>query len=80
MKALNTLTGFVIGAAVGAVCGLVLAPEKGEETRKKLVEKGKKLADKVNEQLKKKGINLSLSELEDIADDIAEGLEPEDAE
>ena len=65
---------------MGTACGLLLAPEKGEDTRKKLVEKGKKIADKVNENLKAKGINLSLSDIENIADDIADELEPDDAE
>ncbi|MBR1889839.1 MAG: YtxH domain-containing protein [Alloprevotella sp.] len=80
MKTLQTLTGFVLGAAVGAVAGLLLAPEKGEETRKKLLDKGKKIADKVNETLKDKGISLSIKDLENIADDIADELSPEDAD
>jgi gas vesicle protein len=33
------------GVAVGAVLGILFAPAKGEETRKKLSEDGKKIAD-----------------------------------
>ncbi|MBR1387666.1 MAG: YtxH domain-containing protein [Alloprevotella sp.] len=80
MKTFSAIFTFLCGAAVGTACGLLLAPEKGEDTRKKLVEKGKKIADKVNENLKAKGINLSLSDIENIADDIADELEPDDAE
>jgi gas vesicle protein len=33
------------GVAVGAVLGILFAPAKGEETRKKMGEEGKKMAD-----------------------------------
>ncbi|MBR1698252.1 MAG: YtxH domain-containing protein [Bacteroidales bacterium] len=34
----ESLLGFIFGAAVGAVAGILFAPAKGEETRKKLME------------------------------------------
>ena len=34
----ESLLGFIFGAAVGAVAGVLFAPAKGEETRKKLME------------------------------------------
>jgi gas vesicle protein len=36
---------FLLGAAVGAAAALLLAPESGERTRRKLVRKGEEVAD-----------------------------------
>ncbi len=38
---------FAIGAAAGAIAGILLAPDKGAETRRKISEEGKKLAEKL---------------------------------
>ena len=43
--ALKLLTGF----ALGMLAGMLLAPEKGSETRKKITQKGKDLKNKFNE-------------------------------
>ncbi len=66
MKALNFLLAFVTGAAVGAACGILMAPEKGSETR-----------EKIAEALKKRGIRLGRKEMDELVKDIAEELEPE---
>ena len=66
MKTLNFLVAFIGGAAVGAACGLLLAPEKGEDTR-----------EKIAEALKKRGIRLGRTEMDELVKDIAEELEPE---
>lgn len=76
MKGLSILVSFLGGAAVGAVVGLLLAPEKGADTRKKLLDQGTKIADRVNETLKRNGIKLSREDMEGMVDDIAEELKP----
>jgi gas vesicle protein len=41
----KTLLGFLAGAAVGALAGILLAPDKGSETRKKISKKTGDLGD-----------------------------------
>jgi len=43
------IAAFLAGAAAGASLGLLLAPEKGEETRQKLKETFDELGDKAQE-------------------------------
>ena len=49
----KVVTGLLAGLAVGALLGVLFAPDKGSETRKKMAEKGSDLADEVNTKLKK---------------------------
>lgn len=67
MKALNYVAAFLGGAALGVAAGLLFAPEKGEDTRKKIAE-----------LLRKKGIRLNREEMDDLVDQIA--AEVKDAE
>jgi gas vesicle protein len=46
------LLGILAGVAAGAVVGILFAPDKGCETRKKIAKSGKDLADNLNETLK----------------------------
>jgi len=47
----DTLLAFLVGAAVGSIAALLLAPEKGEVTRRRLREGGGKVVDKGREAL-----------------------------
>lgn len=60
------LTGFVVGAALGGIIGLVLAPQSGEETRELLADKSKEICDKTNE---------AVSEIQDKAEGIVNDLQ-----
>ena len=45
MKNKSLLLGVLGGVAVGAVLGMLFAPDKGENTRKKISKKGQDLKD-----------------------------------
>ena len=68
MKTLGYIGAFFGGAIAGAALGLLLAPERGEETRTKI-------ADTVNDFCKKHNLNLNRKEMEDLVDDIKEATE-----
>lgn len=64
MKALNIVLAVVGGAIAGATVGLLMAPEKGSDTR-----------EHIADYLKKKGLKLKRSKIEELADEIADELE-----
>lgn len=66
MKGLNVLAAFLGGAAVGAALGILYAPDKGEDTRRKIAE-----------ILRKKGIKLNRNEMETLVDEIAAEIKGE---
>ena len=63
MRSLGYLGAFLGGALAGAVIGLLVAPEKGADTRVKIT-------DAVDDFLKKHNIKLSRKEVNDFVDDI----------
>ena len=65
MRSLGYLGAFLGGALAGAVIGLLVAPEKGADTRVKIT-------DAVDDFLKKHNIKLSRKEVKDLVDDIAD--------
>ena len=69
MRSLGYLGAFLGGALAGAVIGLLVAPEKGADTRVKIT-------DAVDDFLKKHNIKLSRKDVSDLVDDI-EDVAPE---
>ncbi len=59
MKGIDYILAFIGGAAVGAIVALLLAPEKGEDTRAR-----------ISNYLKEKGINLKGDELDELVNKI----------
>lgn len=41
------ILGLLVGAAIGGALGILLAPDKGSETRRKIAEKGADLGDSI---------------------------------
>lgn len=53
------LTGILTGAAAGAIIGILLAPDKGSETRKKIAKKSNDLGGSVKDGFNKLGESLN---------------------
>ncbi|WPR70241.1 YtxH domain-containing protein [Flavobacterium sp. NG2] len=51
MKTRNTILGVIGAAAVGAVLGILFAPDKGSKTRKKIIKKTAETTDEIKEKL-----------------------------
>ena len=68
MKTLGYMGAFLGGAIAGAALGLLLAPEKGSDTRSKI-------SDAVDDFCKKHDLKLSRKEMDEFVDDIKDSAE-----
>jgi len=68
------LTALVAGAAVGAILGVLFAPDKGCETRRKINEQGKKITDDFKDKFRK-GKEMFNDLKEDIGQTVKEKVE-----
>ena len=64
MKPIHVISAIIGGAIAGAAVGLLLAPERGEDTRSRIVK-----------LLKEKGICLKRNKMEELVDEIEESLD-----
>ena len=66
MSATKFFTGFLVGGAIGALAGILLAPKSGEETRAQIAETAKEMTRRADETVK---------ELQSKADDVVSEMQ-----
>lgn len=66
MSATKFLAGFIVGGAIGAIAGILLAPKSGEETRAMLADGAKEAMKRADETVK---------EIQSKADDVVSDMQ-----
>lgn len=74
MKNSSIIKIFLGGAALGAIAGILFAPEAGTDTRKKLAEKGSDLVDHLKKMLDERGVKINEEDLEEISEELKDEL------
>lgn len=77
MSVSRFLAGFIVGGAIGAVAGILLAPRSGEETRKMLKDTADDMARRADETAKQIKVKAddAVSDLQKKGDEIKEKLQ-----
>ncbi|MBD0823694.1 YtxH domain-containing protein [Aestuariibaculum marinum] len=57
----RTILGFLVGTAVGAVAGVLFAPDKGTVTRKKIADEAQGIKDRMSENIEHTSESISKS-------------------
>lgn len=70
MNSGKVLLGLLAGVAAGALLGVLLAPEKGSDTRKKILRKGDEYADALKEKFNDM-IETVTEKIETVKDDVS---------
>lgn len=77
MSAGRFLAGFIVGGAIGAIAGILLAPQSGEETREMLSDASKdvvKKADKTVKDIQEKA-DVVVSDIQKKGDEIMDKIQ-----
>ncbi len=71
------IAGFVVGGAIGAIAGILLAPKSGEETRQFLADSAQDLVKKADETAKQiqSKADVAVSDLQKKGEEIKEKLQ-----
>ena len=74
MSTTKILLGFLAGAAAGAIVGILFAPDKGSETRRKIADESNDLADNLKGKINNlvDGVKEKFSSFKSEAEDVAE--------
>jgi gas vesicle protein len=74
MSASKVITGLFIGAAAGAVLGVLFAPDKGSNTRKKIAKRGNDFAGELKDKFSDlvDDVAAKFESAQDEADELAE--------